>query len=185
MRLLHGVMRFLIQTKWRLTAIAISLGIMATLASNVFVLSWSSCCMRCGLISHSWQFWNFAPMKSFHQTFLSNSSPVRELIPAHAHDWKCIHGSGQGIYCLIGEGRFIARAAKDAKFVATLETIHRVMGPGESKRIIDLVLNPNISHRVTNLYSIEPSDLPLNEESFRSWYEEQWRTVEDIKTTAN
>jgi hypothetical protein len=44
----------------------------------------------------------YGHFSSIHETPLSQLGKQLKLVPAHRHDWRLIHGSGNGILCALG-----------------------------------------------------------------------------------
>jgi len=86
-----------------------------------------STCSLCGCRGHSIEFQlpftdvTYCRIQNVQQTPLSQVGKQLALVSAHRHDWKLIHGSGNGIMCAIGRGADLdrnARSTQVASFVA-------------------------------------------------------------------
>ena len=63
--------------------------------------------------------------QSVSATSLSTLAQNLNVTPPHTHDWKFIHGGGNGILCALGSGGDIAQNSRSPQVVSFLADTHR------------------------------------------------------------
>lgn len=114
--------------------------------------------------------------QELHPTLLSKSITINELIPEHGHEWRFVHKCNP-VPCMIESGR---DAVNDEEFIATLDRIYHLLGPSESKRVLNAVMTSPCNYNFARRFSLSPYP-PMSDGSFKFWYHQTWPSLDRYK----
>jgi hypothetical protein len=162
---------------------AIIAGVGAFLVLTGFVMSGvfasSSICHHCGA-SQSARRW-FIPgtttcylhTTSVRATPVSNVLETTGVVAPHEHDWQMAHGSGNGIFCAIGQGRHLSGAVNSENVAAIISAANRFGDTVFRDKIVKALLDPKTSHSVFYLGNRVKTDSFTTRENFHAWLAEE------------
>lgn len=138
-----------------------------------------SVCATCGCRCQTWD--HQLPLTSLtyfrhrhvEATPLSTLVERLGLAPAHTHDWKLIHGGGNGIMCAIGSGGDLDRNARSTRVVSFIDDTNKFQGTTASTTWLKTTLNETESQALNNwlLYERYPEEGFVDSASYANWRE--------------
>jgi hypothetical protein len=141
--------------------------------------SYSSVCHHCGA-SESGIKW-FIPGTqvcylhpvSVHPTPVSEVLEATGIVGAHEHKWWLAHGSGNRIFCAIGQGRHLRDAVESDNVAAIISAAHHFGDIAFRDRVVKALLDPKTSRSVFHLGHRAKPGAFTTREDFRSWQSEK------------
>jgi hypothetical protein len=138
-----------------------------------------SVCAICGCRCHTWD--HQLPLTSLtyfrhrhvEATPLSDLVERLRLTPKHTHDWKLIHGGGNGVMCAIGSGGDLDRNARSERVVSFIEDTERYDGRAEASQWFKTALHERDSKALSYwlLYERYPEEGFVDSASYAAWRE--------------
>jgi hypothetical protein len=102
-----------------------------------------------------------------------------EIVSKHPHNWIFEYGSGNGIFCAIGLGRFIRRPAESEEFAAVVSLLHQRGQTVFLDRMVREVLNPrryDLYHEVLS----NPPDHAMSDSELDDWIVERTARFDEM-----
>lgn len=162
--------------------------------TSLLTFSWRKCFLVCGLIFFFW--WPFTfywvevcgecgamrqssarqlPMVpiSFwtwhHESGTPLSQQVTPVVGVHTHRWSFVHGSGNGVFCAIGEGRHAASLTRNADVLTFLQETERYRSQKEYRGWLNLVLSERHARSMRRWLELDPLKSGLTREEYEAW----------------
>lgn len=146
---------------------------------------WNSVCGRCG--TEKWtQEWQvphtslrlFTHSKEF-DTPLSITLRTNGLVRLHRHDWRFVHGSGNGVRCALGEGESLWQTAVHPQTLQLIEALHRYHESAFRDKVLANVLDPRSSWAASIAFSV-PDECLANATSLHDWIRDNSAEVDQV-----
>jgi hypothetical protein len=135
----------------------------------------SSVCGRCGAVKMTtqWQFpgsrITFYGRSSLRSTPVSLALTTNQIVGSHKHEWRFVHGNGNGIHCALGNASEVRVVADTPEVARLLGALHQFGERDFRDKIITNLFDPDACSVVRTVSFMTPTKGFADKEEMHVW----------------